>query len=86
MGPSGQAQLLQRPVPLFAQRRRRGASLCRSFESTAGADGDGQMADNTCHFGINSFFADNGLADGYETRLYFVRPLRALRRPSLEGC
>lgn len=32
-----------------------------------------EMADNTCHFGINSFFADNGLADGYETRLYFVR-------------
>ena len=22
-----------------------------------------EMADNTCHFGINSFFADNGLAD-----------------------
>ena len=21
------------------------------------------MADNTCHFGINHFFADNGLAD-----------------------
>ncbi len=29
------------------------------------------MADNTCHFGINNFFADNGLEDGYETRLYF---------------
>lgn len=29
------------------------------------------MADNTCHFGINNFFADNGLDDGYETRLYF---------------
>ena len=29
------------------------------------------MADNTCHFGINSMFADNGLDDGYETRLYF---------------
>ena len=29
------------------------------------------MADNTCHFGVNNFFADNGLADGYETRLYF---------------
>lgn len=29
------------------------------------------MADNTCHFGLNNFFADNGLDDGYETRLYF---------------
>lgn len=29
------------------------------------------MADNTCHFGINNFFADNGLDDGYETHLYF---------------
>jgi transketolase len=29
------------------------------------------MADNTCHFGLNNLFADNGLDDGYETRLYF---------------
>jgi transketolase len=29
------------------------------------------MADNTCHFGLNNFFADNGLDDGYETQLYF---------------
>jgi transketolase len=29
------------------------------------------MADNTCHFGINNMFADNGLDDGYETKLYF---------------
>ncbi len=36
--------------------------------SHAGID---DMADNTCHFGINNFFADNGLDDGYETRLYF---------------
>ncbi|KAG6888792.1 hypothetical protein C0995_005977 [Termitomyces sp. Mi166 len=28
------------------------------------------MADNTCHFGINSFFADNGLPDTH-TALYF---------------
>ena len=28
------------------------------------------MADNTCHFGINSFFADNGLSDT-QTWLYF---------------
>jgi transketolase C-terminal domain/subunit len=29
------------------------------------------MADNTCHFGLNNFFADNGLDDGYETQLFF---------------
>jgi transketolase C-terminal domain/subunit len=29
------------------------------------------MADNTCHFGINNLFADNGLEDGHPTRLYF---------------
>lgn len=31
------------------------------------------MADNTCHFGLNSLFADNGLPDGGadSTRLYF---------------
>jgi transketolase len=36
--------------------------------SHAGVD---DMADNTCHFGLNNLFADNGLDDGYETRLYF---------------
>lgn len=36
--------------------------------SHAGID---DMADNTCHFGINNMYADNGLEDGYETRLYF---------------
>ncbi|TVQ43304.1 MAG: transketolase [Gloeocapsa sp. DLM2.Bin57] len=36
--------------------------------SHAGID---DMADNTCHFGINNFFADNGLDDGYPTSLYF---------------
>ena len=29
-----------------------------------------EMADNTCHFGINTFFADNGLSD-VESFLYF---------------
>lgn len=29
------------------------------------------MADNTCHFGLNNFFADNGLDDAYATNLYF---------------
>ncbi|MGF1494475.1 MAG: transketolase C-terminal domain-containing protein [Microcoleaceae cyanobacterium] len=36
--------------------------------SHAGID---DMADNTCHFGINNMFADNGLDDSYATRLYF---------------
>jgi transketolase len=36
--------------------------------SHAGVD---EIADNTCHFGLNNMFADNGLDDGYETRLYF---------------
>ena len=29
------------------------------------------MADNTCHFGLNNMFADNGLEDGHPTNLYF---------------
>ncbi len=36
--------------------------------SHAGVD---DMADNTCHFGINNFFADNGLPEDDNTRLYF---------------
>jgi transketolase len=36
--------------------------------SHAGID---DMADNTCHFGLNNMFADNGLEDAFETRLYF---------------
>ena len=39
------------------------------------------MADNTCHFGINNLFADNGLPDGGEdtTRLYFPADQHNLR-------
>ncbi|MFC1647827.1 transketolase C-terminal domain-containing protein [Nanoarchaeota archaeon] len=36
--------------------------------SHAGVDA---IADNTCHFGINVFFTDNGLADEKNTKLYF---------------
>lgn len=46
--------------------------------SHAGVD---DMADNTCHFGINNFFADNGLPENDTTRLYYpadVNQLRAL--------
>jgi transketolase len=36
--------------------------------SHAGVD---DMADNTCHFGVNVFFVDNGFWSGDDTRLYF---------------
>ncbi len=44
--------------------------------SHAGID---DMADNTCHFGINNFFADNALAEGDTTRLYFPADVNQLR-------
>ncbi len=44
--------------------------------SHAGID---DMADNTCHFGINNFFADNSLAEGDRTRLYFPADVLQLR-------
>ncbi|MGR8980415.1 MAG: transketolase C-terminal domain-containing protein [Gammaproteobacteria bacterium] len=39
-----------------------------SHYSHSGID---DMADNTCHFGLNNMFADNGLDDAYPTYLYF---------------
>jgi transketolase len=42
---------------------------CICHFSHAGVD---DMADNTCHFGINIFFADNGLPENDKTRLYFA--------------
>ncbi len=44
--------------------------------SHAGID---DMADNTCHFGINNMFADNGLDDGYSTELYFPADANQMR-------
>lgn len=44
--------------------------------SHAGVD---DMADNTCHFGINNFYADNGLEEGDTTRLYFPADALQLR-------
>jgi len=38
------------------------------------------MADNTCHFGINNMFADNGLEDGYDTKLYFPADFHQVRK------
>jgi transketolase len=37
--------------------------------SHAGVD---DMADNTCHYGINVFFANNGIVENDNTRLYFA--------------
>ncbi|MFN2353500.1 MAG: transketolase C-terminal domain-containing protein [Desulfopila sp.] len=36
------------------------------------------MADNTCHFGVNNFFADNGLGND-DTRLYFPADVLQLK-------
>ncbi len=44
--------------------------------SHAGVD---DMADNTCHFGVNNFFADNGLPEGDHTRLYFPADQHQMR-------
>jgi transketolase len=44
--------------------------------SHAGVD---DMADNTCHFGINNFFADNGVPEGDKTRLYFPADAHQMR-------
>ena len=44
--------------------------------SHAGID---DMADNTCHFGLNNMFADNGLDDAYETRLYFPADVNQMK-------
>ena len=38
-----------------------------------------ELADNTCHFGLNNMFADNGLEDGYETRLYYPADGRQMK-------
>ncbi len=38
------------------------------------------MADNTCHFGINNFFADNGLEENDLTRLYFPADAHQLQK------
>ncbi|MBI5389458.1 transketolase [Candidatus Woesearchaeota archaeon] len=44
--------------------------------SHAGVD---EMADNTCHFGINNFFADNGICEDDNTRLYFPADAQQLQ-------
>jgi transketolase C-terminal domain/subunit len=52
------------------------ASNVLAHFSHAGVD---WMADNTCHFGINNFFAAGGLAEGDRTRLYFPADRHQMR-------
>jgi transketolase len=37
------------------------------------------MADNTCHFGLNNFYADGGIDEGDTTRLYFPADQHQMR-------
>jgi transketolase len=45
--------------------------------SHAGVD---EIADNTCHFGINNFLADSALPEGDTTRLYFPADAHQFRK------
>jgi transketolase C-terminal domain/subunit len=59
---------LEMCVSEITMARLNGCNVLSHF-SHAGVD---DMADNTCHFGLNNFFADNGLDDDeVPTRLYF---------------
>ena len=58
---------LEMVVSEITMSRLNNANVLAHF-SHSGVD---DMADNTCHFGINNFFADNALAEGDMTRLYF---------------
>ncbi len=58
---------LEMVVSELTMARLNDANLLCHF-SHAGID---DMADNTCHYGINIFLADCGIADGDKTRLYF---------------
>ena len=58
---------LEMVVSEITMSRLNNANVLAHF-SHSGVD---DMADNTCHFGINNFFADNALAEGDQTRLYF---------------
>jgi len=59
---------LEMCISEFTMARLNGANVLCHF-SHAGID---DMADNTCHFGLNNCFADNGLdEDDPPTRLYF---------------
>ncbi|MEJ2057784.1 MAG: transketolase, partial [Desulfofustis sp.] len=69
------AAFLEMVVSEITMARLNQANVLAHF-SHSGVD---DMADNTCHFGINNFFADNGLAEGDLTRLYFPADVHQLR-------
>ncbi|KAK9489101.1 hypothetical protein V1508DRAFT_446953 [Lipomyces doorenjongii] len=47
--------------------------------------GVNEMADNTCHFGLNLFFADNGLMDAETTALYFPADGEQMKAIGVQG-
>ncbi len=59
---------LEMIVSELTMARLNGANVICHF-SHAGVD---DMADNTCHYGINIFYGDNGLPEDDVTRLYFA--------------
>jgi transketolase len=61
------AAFLEMVISEITMARLNHANVLAHF-SHSGVD---DMADNTCHFGINNFFADNALAESDLTRLYF---------------
>ena len=69
------AAFLEMVVSEITMARLNNANVLAHF-SHSGVD---DMADNTCHFGINNFFADNGLPDNDQTRLYFPADSNQMR-------
>ena len=69
------AAFLEMVISEITMARLNRANVLAHF-SHSGVD---DMADNTCHFGINNFFADNGLPENDRTRLYFPADSNQLR-------
>ncbi len=69
------AAFLEMVVSEITMARLNNANVLAHF-SHSGID---DMADNTCHFGINNFFADNAVAENDATRLYFPADVLQLR-------
>jgi len=69
------AAFLEMVVSEITMARLNDANVLAHF-SHSGID---DMADNSCHFGINNFFADNAVAEGDATRLYFPADVLQLR-------
>ncbi len=69
------AAFLEMVISEITMARLNDANVLAHF-SHSGID---DMADNTCHFGINNFFADNAVAEGDMTRLYFPADVLQLK-------